>query len=522
MRYGGISLVAISCAVGACAQRGPAVIVPTGPTPQVRIAAAEALVREGCLDCLLEAFKVYDTLRTTPIVAESALEGAVQAATLIALRERELGLLDAPFMDRARELAHTSTALEASYGPLFEIIETMPARWTLGQGSVSDDRGLAAIQKAYRNREPWLDLLRGRVEESGVFAYLWLAFNCTVPTGGIKPGDIPAWITTAGSWGDSPLLKYRAATCGSYDRAAIEQLAESDPRFVELNYFLAFTATRAGKLDEAAALLQKAYEWRPRWPAVTLQMAGVYLTAEEFDKSHDFYARTLALAPDFADALLGDAKALTYAARHGEALATLDRLLSLGRWYVGDARYWRALNEAQLAQYDDAWVDVELAAKLNYNAEVPKLAGIIAYRRHQLDVSTAKFEESRMRSPADCEVGFYLQVVEAELERWSPVADVAPAAATCFDDQEAELKKQIADIRTKTMPADRQARQIARREQTIGSNARMRATCWFNATVASFNLRKPEDARKYGEKVADDEQFGPRVKDLLLRLRDER
>ena len=71
------------------------------------------------------------------------------------------------------------------------------------------------------------------------------------------------------------------------------------------------------------------------------------------------------------------------------------------------------------------------------------------------------------------------------------------------------------------MPPDTAARQIARREQTIANNARMRATCWFNAAVASFNLKKPDDVRKYGEKVADDEQFGQRIKDLLSRLRNE-
>lgn len=520
MRCCGSLLLVFAFTVGACASKAPAVVAPAGPIPQVRIAAADALVREGCLDCLIDAFKEYDALRTRSVAADAAINGAVEAATLIALRERELGLLDASFLDRAHELAHASIALEATYNPFFEIIEAMPARWTVGQGAISDDRGLAAIQKAYRNRDAWLTLLRGRAEQDAVSAYLWLAFNCAAPTAGINPGDIPRWIALTGAWSDSPLIKYRAATCGGYDRASLTQLVDSNTRFVEIDYFLAFTATRVGKLDEAAALLQNAYDWRPRWPAVTLQMAGVYLTAEEFDKSHEFYERTLAMAPTFADALLGDVKALTYAGRHDEALTTVDRLLALEHWYIGDARYWRALNEAQLARNDEAWVDVELAAKLVYNAEVPKLAGIVAYRRHELDVSRAKFEESRARNPADCEVGFYLEIVEAEQQRWSPVADVAPASAACFDSQEAELRHQIDDIRKKAMPEERQARLIAKRQQTIANNARMRAACWFNAAVASFNLKKPDDARRYGGKVADDEQFRQRIKDLLLRLRE--
>jgi tetratricopeptide (TPR) repeat protein len=522
MRYCGMSLLAVASMVAACAHNASSVVVPPQLTPAARVARAQALVREGCLDCLLDAFNEYDALRANAAAADAALNGAVETAALIALRERELGLLDESFMDRARTLAASATPLDVEYTPIFEMIETMPARWTVGQAAVSDDRGLAAIQKAYRNRDAWLALLRSRTGRDAISSYVWLAFNCAVPVNGINPGDVPNWISATGSWSDSPLLTFRAATCAGYDRGRLAQLVDSNPRFIEIDYFLAFTATRQGRLDEAAALLEKAYQWRPRWPSVTLQMAGVYLTAEEFDASHDFYQRTLTLAPGFVDALLGDLKALTYAGRRDEAIATADRLLALEHWYIGDARYWRALNEAQLARYDDAWADVELAAKLILNSDVPKLAGIIAYRRHELDVSRAKFEESRMRNPGDCEVGFYLQVVDAEQARWAPVADVAPASAVCFDGQEVELKNQIADIRTKALPPERIARQIAKREQTIANNARMRATCWFNAAVASFNLKNTDDARRYGEKVADDEQFGQRVKELLSRLREER
>jgi hypothetical protein len=98
------------------------------------------------------------------------------------------------------------------------------------------------------------------------------------------------------------------------------------------------------------------------------------------------------------------------------------------------------------------------------------------------------------------------------------VADVAPAAAACFDDQEADLRRQIDQIRGKTIAPERQARLIARREQTIAANARMRAACWFNAAVSSFNLKRADDARRFGSKVADDEQYGGRTRELLSRI----
>ena len=48
----------------------------------------------------------------------------------------------------------------------------------------------------------------------------------------------------------------------------------------------------------------------------------------------------------------------------------------------------------------------------------------------------------------------------------------------------------------------------------------MTATSWFNIAVSYFNLSRKDEAREYAEKVADDEQFGERARDLLSRLRD--
>jgi len=131
------------------------------------------------------------------------------------------------------------------------------------------------------------------------------------------------------------------------------------------------------------------------------------MTVEEFERAALFYDHTLTLEPHAVDALLGKARAQTYIGRSVEAIATLDLLLA-ERWFVGDARYWRALNESELERNDEAWTDIELAAKLLVNAEVPKLAGLIAYRRHELEISRAKFDESRTRNPRDCETGYYL------------------------------------------------------------------------------------------------------------------
>jgi len=154
------------------------------------------------------------------------------------------------------------------------------------------------------------------------------------------------------------------------------------------------------------------------------------MTAEEFERSATMYDETLKHEPQAVDALLGKVRALTFLGRNEQAIATVDLLLA-ERWYVGDGRYWRAVNETQLERFDEAWTDIELAAKLLVNADVPKLAGIIAYRRHELEVSRAKFDESLRRKANDCETGYYLGLVLAELSQWPRVSEIVPSAARC-------------------------------------------------------------------------------------------
>ena len=41
----------------------------------------------------------------------------------------------------------------------------------------------------------------------------------------------------------------------------------------------------------------------------------------------------------------------------------------------------------------------------------------------------------------------------------------------------------------------------------------------YNIAVSYYSLSRKDEAREYAEKVADDEHFGARARDLLSRLR---
>src|SRR4029453_8561736 len=158
---------------------------------------------------------------------------------------------------------------------------------------------------------------------------------------------------------------------------------------------------------------------------------------------------------------------------------------------------WRAFTEMQLARNDDAWTDVELAGKLLINAEVPKLAGLIAYRRKQIDVARAKFEESRQRNPNDCETGFYLGVVLAEQSVWDRTADVLVETGRCLEGWEQDYNAEIERLSASKGPPPRVQRQILRRQQKIADARRKMATSWFNVAVASYQLGRKDDASQY-------------------------
>src|SRR5438874_7923103 len=67
-------LVAVGGACGA--HRPPAA---AAPTPAQRLSSADALVREGCLECLIDAYGEYDLLRSFPYARDAATTGAVRA-----------------------------------------------------------------------------------------------------------------------------------------------------------------------------------------------------------------------------------------------------------------------------------------------------------------------------------------------------------------------------------------------------------------------------------------------------------
>src|SRR6185503_14612285 len=138
---------------------------PAAPNPHIpeRLTNADALVRAGCYDCLVAAYREYTTLRAYPAATEAATAGAVRSAALLAARERELGTEDSGYLQRAHELVATNdTAYQQTLVPLLEITDTLLTRNAVRQ--IGDDIELARMQVANRNRDAWTETLRAHAD----------------------------------------------------------------------------------------------------------------------------------------------------------------------------------------------------------------------------------------------------------------------------------------------------------------------------------------------------------------------
>lgn len=489
------------------------------------MARADELIRAGCLDCLIAARREFAALRDVPSARAEATAALVKVSVLIAVREDELGLMPGTALADAVAIAATEPATEA-LAPFLDFAAASVRGANAGFGGpVTDRDALMRTRAARESGTRAASVLRERAAVDLAAASLWLGQVCT------SYSELPGRedrLSVVAPFADTALLGFtRASKCPDATSLEMEQLLERDPRFAETAYYIAGRA-QAGllgnsnmrgrpDLDAADAWFQKAFEWRQDWPAVTVAIANVAMTAEDFARALAFYERTLALVPAHPAAMLGQVRALSYAGRPQEAIAAADTMLAAGL-SPGDARYWRAFNGAQLEDYEAAWADIELANRFLINADVPKLAGIIAINRRDYPTARERLELAIERRSAGCDAVFHLQAVLAEQRAWPPAAERALQASSCLDAEIADLVSEIATLSAEE-PSARTTRVLARRQAQLEGDRVRRFTTWFNTAVASFNIQQYDTARRFALLAADDARFTERAREILERTK---
>jgi len=180
-------VLGLALAVGGCAAARPPAAQAIGPvdvSPQ--LAEADALVEAGCFDCLRDALAKYQAVQTlagAPAAAvDQAMAGAVRTAGLLAIRQRELGMIDDGYLRIARELAAQRSCGDDACRAVAQVLDIVDLLPTRSAGVImrvpAGDAEVERLQQYVKSRPAWLARLRDAAGADPLTAYAWLAFIC--------------------------------------------------------------------------------------------------------------------------------------------------------------------------------------------------------------------------------------------------------------------------------------------------------------------------------------------------------
>ncbi|HYA48360.1 MAG TPA: tetratricopeptide repeat protein, partial [Burkholderiales bacterium] len=318
----------------------------------------------------------------------------------------------------------------------------------------------------------------------------------------------------------SLLIKYEAAVCGEGRPELLEELLTKDPGFAEADFHLGQAALKSGRLLDAENHLLRAYEAIPESPQTRILLAGIYFATEEFDRSLEFYDLTLAISPEYRDALLGKAICLASLGRHEESMAVLERMLELGNWLIGEAHYWLAWNLRELKRNAEALGHADEAkGRLPTNSEVFGLAGSLALDMGGLDRAEKDFLESLKYNPGNMESLFGLGTIAGRKDRWQESAEYYEKAGQVSESSQATLLAKIAEIKDSALSEERKARLVRRREAQIERLRLSAATAYYDTAAAFLNAGLKDKAAAAAAKSAAHPALKQRSEELLRSIK---
>jgi tetratricopeptide (TPR) repeat protein len=512
-RWVGCLLLAAGCASA-----------PIRPQDQVRLDAAEALTREGCYDCLIEARDTYAELavgRARPLIVQRLFE----VELLIGLREKELAIDSTASEQRA-------AALAAELAPLLDgrrvmaLADLVPPdaqgtpRLALRERSAARARG-----GAVREIEAEVAWLATAPLGEPARQYLHLSVMCSyLRTGRFAiDGRQMAESLVLPATAAPPLLRYRAATCGGTRAAALGALLLDVPRFVEANYFVARmgvgTLQQFGIVAAVREPFELAYARFPVSPAVTYLGGQFNQVIGDCKAGLRFYDETLAIHPEHENGLLGRAICLTFLKEPQEAIRTATRLVDMRADNVADAYYWRAWNQWSLKALAEARADIDAAKALRVSGDVYTLAGQIEYDQNDFDPAEKDLQSALSLSDGkqNCTAGWYLGLVPMKKERSLDTGEAFERAMTCYDARVQENEAHLFAIRANpNFDPDFKQRQIAGFEAAIKEDRSQYHAASFNA--ANNFVRAGDIAR--ARPLVDIAARDPALADLVRQLRE--
>ena len=497
----------------ACGPTGGPLQAPDQRQGQTLLEEANRLRGRDNYVSMKRAFALYKNLYARPSLRDAALVPYLETSLLLAVRGKELGIGDPLPLETAGGLIANHRAL-SRYRPFFDIAFILPVKT---KGVMTDiDNKFAWVQLG-EDLQPQEPQLRQRALADEFAAYLYAAWISER----FDYGKIESLDEIYGRFPSSKSLRYKAAaSVRSFNTDALGKLVDQDPEFYEAHFQLGQAALGQGLLLEAEKEFLKSYQGIPESPETRILLASIYFATEETDKSLGFYEKTLEIAPEYRDAILGKAICLSILGRYKEAIAVLEKNLALGYWLLGETHFWLAWNYHELKDGAKASFHIEEAkTRLGTASEVFSLSGTIRFEGGNSDGAETDFREALKHNTVNTEALLGLGHVFAKRESWVESGDWYLKAGDTSEMSAAAVKAKIGEIEgSNLLPARKEA--LLRKKRTqLESHLQSRAMAFYLAAAALANGGRTADALGAAEKAAGHSLYKQKAEELAAKIK---
>lgn len=484
----------------------------------LRIKEAEAQLSRSNYLGMRQAYRIYYELLSFPAFRQKTGESYMHTTLLLALREKELGILDSNIITQAQAVIAQNLQYQG-FKKYLDIVSRIPikTKGITGGGIGSDSEMDDYFEWIKTNVEPINAHLQENSSTSELFAYLYIAFQGAYWHRFDEQDDMSS---LKDLYPISPLIRFKLSIYPTLDPIGLTALLNDQSELYEAELFLGDVELSQGNVLSAEKRYLKAFEYIPESTSAAISLANVCFHLEEFDRCLEYNDLALELAPEYRDAILGKAMSLGYLGRHEEAMIELQKLMDLGKYYIGETYYWTAWNLNEMGRTDEAGFNVKKAK--NYligHQEVMSLSGLVAYQQKRLDQAEQDFTEALKLNPYECESAFYLGKICSDRKEWAESGQFFERAAICNHQTEATLNARIQEIEESAMSDARKEKHIRKKKTQLLQTIRTKATAYYNAAAGFYNAKMLERALLMAEKAAEHPITRDKAQELITTIK---
>lgn len=479
---------------------------------------ADLCFARGDYASLERAATLYRLLAEIPVHQEGVRIKLFRTYLILAMREKELGILDGANLSNAEALLAGEPQAASGQAHINLVRVVFPqVSGILGEKPDDSDGSLEKYHDWARENAVELNAaLKQRALDEDFFAYLYLAF--------VREFDY--WIKDKGSLLDpedirspSILVRYKLALAPPVDPKKLESLLQAAPDFEEARLFLGQALLAQGVVVPAEEHFLRAVRSFPRSLSALMGLVRTRFYLEEYSSCLELYERMLHLAPAYREALLGRVVCLSSLGRHEEAIETCRRMRELGKYYMGESHHWEAQNLFNLGRLEPALRNIEDAEKYIHGSyEVLLLGGLVRYALGRVEEAEGNFRDVLKIKSVDVEAAFHLGKISAEKGLWLDSGNFFSLAAEGGLATAESLEKKAQEIRASGLSEERKTRMLARKEMEAKRTLHKTANSFYNAAAGFHNAGMMDKALECATRALDHPSFKDAAEALIAKL----